>query len=250
MSNLSQVVVVIPALNEQESLPLVLADLPSSCTVIVADNGSTDDTAVAARDAGAIVVCEPQRGYGAACLSALAHLDHLITNGRTAPLIVAFVDADYSDHPDELPLILEPIFSDRADLVIGSRLRGARERASMPAQSIYGNRLACFLIRILFGVRYSDLGPFRAIRYSSLKQLEMSDQNYGWTVEMQIKAARAQIRITEVPVKYRRRIGKSKISGTISGTIKAGSKILFLIAKYGLSHSRNSKNLIPQSSND
>ncbi len=229
------VVVVIPALNEQESLPLVLRDLPDVARVIVVDNGSNDETAVVAAAEGAHVISEPQRGYGSACLCGLAEMHRLIREQEICPAIAVFIDADYSDHPTELPAVIEPIRQGTADLVIGSRLSGQAEPGAMPPQSIYGNKLACFLMRVLFGVRYTDLGPFRAIRIDSLEQLQMCDTNFGWTVEMQIKAVRHKLRIAEVPVSYRKRIGVSKISGTFTGTIQAGWKILFLIAKYGLS---------------
>jgi len=225
---------VIPALNEQESLPLVLRDLPAVRHVYVVDNGSTDRTPQVAAEHGAIVVSEPRRGYGSACLAGLAAIDKAIANGEMEPLIVAFIDADFSDHPNQLPTLVQPIATNEFDFVLGSRLLGTREAGAMPPQSIYGNKLACFLMRWLFRIRYTDLGPFRAIRYSSLKRLKMSDRNYGWTIEMQIKAARAELRIQEVPVSYRKRIGTSKISGTISGTFKAGGKILLTIARYGL----------------
>ena len=227
--------VIIPALNEEASLPLVLRDLPDVGEVIVVDNGSADATARVAADGGATVLHEPQRGYGAACLRGLCYLDDRADRTGVAPDVVVFVDADFSDHPDQLPGIVAPILSGDADFVLGSRLLGDREPGAMPPQSLYGNRLACFLMRILFGGRYTDLGPFRAIDYERLRGLEMCDRNFGWTVEMQIKATRAGLRTLEVPVSYRRRIGASKISGTVSGTIRAGSKILYLIAKYGLS---------------
>ena len=231
---LGSVTVIIPALNEEASLPLVLRDLPAVGRVIVVDNGSTDATAARAADGGADVVTEPQRGYGSACLRGLQAIDEAIVAGIPQPRVVAFLDADYSDHPDLLPQIVEPILDGRADFVLGSRLLGQREPGAMPPQSVYGNRLACFLMRLLFGARYTDLGPFRAIGFEQLRQLGMVDENFGWTVEMQIKAQRAGLRSVEIPVPYRRRVGASKISGTLSGTIKAGSKILYLIAKYGL----------------
>lgn len=232
--SLETVDVVIPALNEEASLPLVLRDLPAVRNVYVVDNGSTDATARLAAEHGARVVAEPQRGYGSACLRGLAEIRQSIDDGGEPPEIVVFVDADYSDHPDELPLLVQPILDDEFDFVLGSRLLGNREAGAMPPQSIYGNKLACFLMRWLFRARYTDLGPFRAIRYSSLQSLGMCDENYGWTIEMQIKAARAKLRTKEIPVSYRKRIGTSKISGTIRGTIKAGSKILLTIARYGM----------------
>jgi hypothetical protein len=153
--------------------------------------------------------------------------------------VVVFLDGDYSDHPERLPELVAPIFCGEADFVLGSRLLGEREPGAMPFQSLFGNRLACFLMRHLFGGRYTDLGPFRAIDYQALKGLGMADRNFGWTVEMQIKATRAGLRTLEIPVPYRRRIGQSKISGTLAGTVKAGWKILYVIAKYGSRGVRN-----------
>lgn len=229
----------IPALNEERSLPLVLAALPVVARVIVVDNGSTDATAAVAEEGGATVVSEPRKGYGSACLAGLAALR------KDPPLVVAFVDADYSDHPEQLSKLTDPILRGEADFVLGSRLLGDRELGAMPPQSVWGNRLACLLMRLLWRTNYTDLGPFRALRWESLESLAMGDKNYGWTIEMQIKAAERQLRVMEVPVPYRRRVGVSKISGTLSGTIKAGSKILFTIGKYALS-SRKRRCAMPE----
>lgn len=228
-----QIAVLIPALNEEASLPLVLADIPRPLVgdIVVVDNGSRDRTAEVARQHGARVVAEPQRGYGSACLRGLADL---ATRPGGPPDIVVFLDADYSDHPEELTSLVQPILDGNFDFVLGSRLSGRREWGAMPPQSVWGNRLACFLMWLLFRASYTDLGPFRAIRWDALEHLGMIDRNFGWTVEMQIKAARFHLRTREVPVSYRRRVGASKISGTVRGTILAGSKILYLIGKYGL----------------
>ncbi len=237
-ADLLGVVVVIPVLNEESSLSFVLNDLPTVGHVIVVDNGSHDQSASVAISNGATVVSEPVRGYGAACLRGLQEVDRLVDTEGFHPQVVVFLDGDYSDHPDELPNVVAPIFRNVADFVIGSRLAGELEPGAMPPQSRFGNVLACFLMRVFFGARYTDLGPFRAIRLTTLRGLRMVDRNFGWTVEMQIKAAQQNIRSVEVPVSYRKRIGVSKISGTIMGTIKAGYKILFLIAKYGIFQSR------------
>ena len=233
------VVVVIPALNEEASLPLVLNDLPSVGRVIVVDNGSTDQTASLARDLGATVVDESQRGYGAACLRGLAEVDNLIRSEGLTVDVVAFVDADYSDHVHLLGDLLQPVLGGEQDFVLGSRLLGDREPGAMPPQSVYGNKLACGLMNLFFRGRYTDLGPMRAISMGSLKKMAMVDQNFGWTIEMQLKALRHKLRILELPVPYRRRIGTSKISGTISGTVRAGSKILYSLWRYGWSPNRD-----------
>jgi len=230
---LAGVTVIIPALNEEASLPLVLRDLPAVGRVIVVDNGSADATARVAAEGGATVVAEPRRGYGAACLRGIAAIADSIAAGAAPPRAVAFLDADYSDHPELLPALVGPIAAGAADFVLGSRLLGDREPGAMPIQSLLGNRLACFLIRHLFGGRYTDLGPFRAIGYEALLGLGMVDRDFGWTVEMQIKVTRAGLRSMEVPVPYRRRIGRSKISGTLVGTLRASGKILYVIGKYG-----------------
>lgn len=221
-----RVAAVIPALNEESSVGLVLGELPRSLVerAVVCDNGSTDGTAGAARQAGAIVVREPRRGYGAACLRALAELE------ADPPEIVLFLDADRSDDASEAGALLAPILDGRADLVIGSRALGTAEPGSLTPAQRFGNRLAAALLRTFYGVRATDLGPFRAIRWDALRSLEMRDRDFGWTIEMQVKAARRGLRTLEVPVRYRKRIGRSKISGTIRGTILAGGKILGTIA--------------------
>lgn len=213
---------IIPALNEQQSIGSVLAALPPDLysQILVVDNGSTDRTAEVARAAGATVLWEPRRGYGQACLRALANL----APGAEA---VVFMDADGSDLPDEAAALIEPIAGDRADLVIGSRVMGTAEEGALEFHQRLGNRLATAWIRLLYGHRYTDLGPFRAIRASSLRALHMRDPGYGWTVEMQTKALRRGLRVLEVPVSYRRRVGESKISGRLLPSVKAGAKILW-----------------------
>ena len=224
--------VVIPAFNEEASLPLVLADLPRPPVrrVVVADNNSTDDTARVGRDGGAVVVPAPIPGYGSACLAALDHVRR-----HDPPDVVVFIDADYSDHPEELPQVVAPILADEADVVIGSRVLGQRERGALMPQARAGNLVACTLIRLLYGHRYTDLGPFRAVRWQAFERLEMNDPNFGWTAEMQVKALRLKLRVTEVPVSYRKRIGVSKITGTVKGTILAGYKILWTVFRYSWS---------------
>ena len=224
---------VIPALNEEDSLPLVLKALPPGVLheVVVADNGSTDRTAEVARTHGARVVTESRRGYGSACLAGIAALED--------PDIVAFLDGDFSDDPSELPAVLAPILEGRADLVIGSRMTGPREKGALLPQALFGNWLATALIRMFWGERFTDLGPFRAIRADSLRALAMADRDFGWTVEMQVKAARQGLRCTEVPVSYRRRVGESKITGTVRGTVLASHKILSTIFRAALDRDRS-----------
>ncbi|HEX4962387.1 MAG TPA: glycosyltransferase family 2 protein [Thermoanaerobaculia bacterium] len=221
--------VVIPALNEEASLALVLAAIPHPLVrrVVVADNGSLDGTARVAREGGAEVVAAARRGYGSACLAGLAHLR------RTGPPeVVVFVDADYSDHPEEMTALVAPILAGEADLVIGSRVLGRRERGALLPQARAGNLVACALIRLFYGHRFTDLGPFRAIRWEALERLHMADPDFGWTAEMQVKAVRQGLESTEVPVSYRRRVGVSKITGTVSGTLRAGYKILWTVARH------------------
>lgn len=222
--------VIIPAYNEQNSIGKVIRDIPQLWVqeVVVVNNNSDDDTVRYAKEAGATVLQEPRQGYGFACLRGIDYL------GQQAkpPDIVVFMDADYSDHPEELPLVVAPIMSGEADLVIGSRALGKRERGSMTIPQVFGNWLATRLMKWLYGANFTDLGPFRAIRYSALLSLNMQDQTYGWTVEMQLKAAKQGLRCAEVPVSYRQRIGVSKVSGTVKGTLLAGYKIIWTIIKY------------------
>ena len=223
--------VIIPAVNEGDSIAKVVSELPSSVSeIIVVDNGSTDDTQINAGNAGATVLQETQRGYGFACLKGL----HYIDKQSKHPDIVVFIDGDYSDYPEELDKVVAPILEDDIDFVIGARTKALREPGSMTPQQVFGNKLATFLMKILFRARFTDLGPFRAIKYEKLKKLDMQDQTYGWTVEMQLKVLRNNMSYTEVPVRYKRRIGVSKVSGTVKGTIFAGVKILGWIFKYSI----------------
>jgi len=227
---------VIPALDEAASLGAVLDALPSPPVrrVVVADNGSTDGTARVALEHGATVVLEPRRGYGAACLKALDRL------AADPPDVVLFLDADGSDDPAQAGAVLAPILEGRADLVVGSRVLGEREPGALTPHARFGNWLATRLLAALYGARYTDLGPFRAIRYDALTALRMRDRDFGWTVEMQIKAARRGLRHLEVPVRYRRRVGRSKISGTVAGSVRAGVKILATVFAHLLDPSSGS----------
>lgn len=223
------IVAIMPALNEEHAVGLVVRGLPSIVDhVVLCDNGSTDATARVARDAGAIVVHEPIRGYGAACQRALARAAEL------APDVVVFIDADFSDDPNDVLHIVHPVAAGEADMVIGSRTRGVREHGSLTPQQVFGNWLATALIHWRWGMRFTDLGPMRAISWQALQDMSMQDMHYGWTVEMQIKAARSKLRCIEIPVSYRRRIGTSKVSGTIKGSVMAGYVILATIARYAL----------------
>ncbi len=222
--------IIIPAYNEQDAIISVLKDIPHNLVreIIVADNNSTDQTADFARKNGATVVNAKIQGYGAACLSGLKY----IQEKNSPPDLVVFLDADYSDHPDELIQILEPFNDSSIDLVIGNRVKEKREAGSMMPQQLIGNKIAVGMILFLFQFRYQDLGPFRAIRYDALRKLQMKDQTYGWTVEMQVKALNQKLGIQQIPVSYRKRKGVSKISGTIKGTFLAGIKIINTIVKY------------------
>ena len=218
--------VIIPAFNEERSIGLVIKSLPQNKIkeIIVVNNGSTDKTAYIAKKHGARVVDEVYRGYGAACLKGISELDD--------PEVVVFIDGDFSDFPEEIESLVKPIVENQADFVLGSRMIFSESRAALLPQARYGNLLAVFLMKLFFRYQFTDLGPFRAIRYQSLKKISMTDKNFGWTVEMQIKAVKYGLRIMEIPVHYRKRIGVSKITGTISGTFKAGTKIIFTIFKY------------------
>ena len=223
--------VIIPAFNEEESIAKVIAEIPSVVNeVIVVSNNSTDNTIEIAKAAGATVLSEDKKGYGSACLKGLEY----ISNQTIKPNIVVFLDGDYSDYPEELIKIVQPIIKDDIDLVIGARNKELREYGAMTPQQIFGNWLATILMKIFFNAKFSDLGPFRAIKYDKLLTLQMQDKTYGWTIEMQLKALKQKMKYCEVPVRYRKRIGVSKISGTIKGTVMAGVKILGWIFKYGL----------------
>jgi glycosyltransferase involved in cell wall biosynthesis len=222
--------VIIPAYNEEKSIGFVVDGIPKELVrdIIVCNNNSKDKTGEVAAAHGALVVFQPLQGYGNACLKGMDYVAH----NPIKPDIIVFLDADYSDHPEEMPKVIAPITEGVADMVIGSRALGNRERGAMTPQQVFGNWLATWLIRLFFNYRFTDLGPFRAIRYDKLLQINMIDKNYGWTVEMQVKAAKLGLRCTEVPVTYRRRIGVSKVSGTVKGTIMAGYKIILTIFRY------------------
>lgn len=221
-----EVRVVIPALNEEPSLGKVLRALPDDqvSSIHVADNGSTDRTAEVAAGQGARVVHESRKGYGSACLAALGDVRSVIEDPEKE--IVVFLDGDFSDDPSCLPLLIEPLIQGEADLVLGNRAHHGITRGALTPQQRFGNRLATLLIRLIHGVRYQDLGPFRALRWETLEQMKMQDPDFGWTVEMQIKAARMNLRVREIDLPYRPRIGTSKISGTLRGSFQAGVKIM------------------------
>lgn len=224
--------VIIPAFNESQSIGSVVRDIPKDIVneVIVVNNNSTDMTEQMAQKEGATVLREERQGYGYACLKGLDYLATLPQHEQ--PDIVVFLDGDYSDYPDETRELVEPIIQDDYDFVIGSRALGRKQKGAMLPQQIFGNWLATTLIRWLYKVEFTDLGPFRAIKYHRLKDLNMVDQTYGWTVEMQVKAAKKGLKCKEVPVTYRKRIGKSKVTGTVKGTLMAGYKIIITIFRH------------------
>ena len=221
--------VIIPAYNEQDSIANVINDIPKIVDeVIVVSNNSTDHTEINAKNAGATVLKESKKGYGYACLKGMEY----ISKQNKKPEIIVFLDGDYSDYPEQLTKIIAPIIHDHIGFVIGSRVKKLRESGSMTPQQVFGNWLATFLMKLFFGAKFTDLGPFRAIKYDKLLALKMQDKTYGWTVEMQLKALKQKLTYAEIPVKYRNRIGVSKVSGTIKGSIFAGIKILGWIFKY------------------
>lgn len=227
--NFSSVIVIIPAYNEEDAIPLVIGEIPSFVNkIIVVNNNSTDDTAGAALRAGATVMAEKRPGYGFACLKGIEYVKKL----NTQPGIIVFIDGDHSDFPEEMQLLIDKIVNDDCDLVIGSRALGKIEKGSMTFPQLFGNWLAARLLQLFYNVKYTDLGPFRAVKFSSLLRMNMQDTTYGWTVEMQLKAVKLKMKIAEVPVRYRKRIGFSKISGTVKGTVLAGYKIITTIFKY------------------
>ncbi|MFV8355380.1 glycosyltransferase family 2 protein [Flavobacterium sp. XS1P32] len=221
--------VIIPAYNEEKAIANVINEIPNYVSeIIVISNKSTDNTIAVAQNAGATVLSENNRGYGYACLKGLEY----ISQQDVKPTIVVFLDGDYSDYPEELTKLIDPIRTNKVDFVIGARVPELRETGSMTPQQIFGNKLATVLMKLFFGSKFTDLGPFRAIKYSTLVDLEMQDKTYGWTVEMQLKVLRKRISYTEIPVRYKNRIGVSKVSGTVKGTIMAGIKIIGWIFKY------------------
>lgn len=228
------IVVIIPVINEEQSIGKVLSAIPAhlQAIVIVADNGSQDRTKDIAVQYKAIVTEEPERGYGATCLRALQ------VAAQYSPDIIVFLDGDYSDYPEEMPTLIRPIVEQGYDMVIGSRITGIHQKGALLPQAVFGNWLSTRLIRFFWYEQFTDLGPFRAVTWQALQSMDMQDRNFGWTVEMQIKAAQRQLRSCEVPVSYRKRIGTSKVTGTIKGSLMAGIIILRTIGKYALQHSR------------
>lgn len=226
----SKIIIIIPAFNEENAVGKVVKAIPKDWVeeIVVVNNNSTDQTRQSAEKEGALVLDQPIKGYGNACLKGIEY----IKSKAEKPDIIVFLDADYSDYPEQLPELVKPILEEKMDMVIGSRALGKREGGSMTFPQVFGNWLATRLIKLFYGYRFTDLGPFRAIRWDKLMEINMQDKTFGWTVEMQVKAAKMKMKCTEVPMAYRNRIGKSKVSGTVYGTVMAGYKILYTIFKY------------------
>ncbi len=226
---MSSIIVIIPAYNEENAIANVIKEIPDYVSeIIVISNNSTDKTIEVATKAGATVLSENRKGYGYACLKGMEY----IANRDKKPEIIVFLDGDYSDFPEELTQLVEPIITQNVDFVIGARVSNLREKGSMTPQQVFGNCLATFLMKLFFKAKFSDLGPFRAIKYDQLLKLEMEDKTYGWTVEMQLKVIKQKMTYIEIPVRYKNRIGVSKVSGTVKGTVLAGIKIIGWILKY------------------
>ncbi len=226
---MSIIKVIIPAYNEEKAIAKVIAEIPSNVDeIIVVSNNSTDKTEQVAKNAGATVLSEHRKGYGFACLKGMEYISKL----EEKPDIIVFLDGDYSDYPNELTKLIEPIVNQNIDFAIGARVANLREKGSMTPQQVFGNWLATFLMKVFFGAKFTDLGPFRAIKYEKLLQLKMEDRTYGWTVEMQLKVLKQKMTYVEIPVRYKNRIGVSKVSGTVKGTVMAGVKIIGWIVKY------------------
>tara|TARA_R110002124_G_scaffold286740_2_gene468527 strand:+ start:631 stop:1332 length:702 start_codon:yes stop_codon:yes gene_type:complete len=231
---MSIIKVIIPAFNEQNSIAKVIRDIPSIVDeIIVVSNNSIDKTEENAKNAGATVLQENRKGYGFACLKGMDYIASTsISDPNKKPDIIVFLDGDYSDYPEQLTELIDPILNEDIDFVIGARVKRLREEGSMTPQQVFGNWLATFLMKLFFGAKFTDLGPFRAIKYDKLLALKMEDKTYGWTVEMQLKALKQNLTYVEIPMKYRNRIGVSKVSGTVKGSVMAGIKILGWIFKY------------------
>ncbi|MEM0543755.1 glycosyltransferase family 2 protein [Flavobacterium sp. j3] len=226
---MNRIKVIIPAFNEENAIAKVIVEIPAFVEeIIVISNNSTDKTEEVAKKAGATVLSERRKGYGYACLKGLEYIEQL----EIKPDIIVFLDGDYSDYPEELSHLIEPIINHKIDFVIGARVKQLRENGAMTPQQIFGNWLACFLMKLFFYAKFTDLGPFRAIIYHKLVQLKMEDKTYGWTVEMQLKVLKQKMSYVEIPVRYKNRIGTSKVSGTVKGTLMAGIKIIGWIFKY------------------
>jgi glycosyltransferase involved in cell wall biosynthesis len=231
---MSIIKVIIPAYNEQDSIANVIHDIPSIVDeVIVISNNSTDNTEENAKNAGATVLKESRKGYGFACLKGMDYIASAsLSDPNKKPDIIVFLDGDYSDYPEQLTEVIAPIINENIDFVIGARVKRLRETGAMTPQQVFGNWLATFLMKLFFGAKFTDLGPFRAIKYDKLIALNMEDKTYGWTVEMQLNALKQKLTYVEIPMKYRNRIGVSKVSGTVKGSVMAGVKILGWIFKY------------------